>query len=140
MRYLSSLILFVLLSNILTAQLPPNNFLQGPTKFDKFISDNEISWACYVIDTLDVPGQNLASTLLRRFEKDELKVTRPLTFERGKQKKIFYEPQAAIKKLLFPPGEVNFDSTIPLKSYPLDSSVVSIARILAIIPFYPCYF
>lgn len=130
MKVTGNLFLFLFFCASCFAQTYNDNNDFQPTKFDKFILDKDISWAAYTFDSVLTTSPTLAEVLLSRFGNKEIKVSLPLTFERGKDDIVKYQQFDSILKTQFPPGlDQSSGAQTP---YKLDSQQINTARILFI--------
>ena len=99
--------LFLILGNCSFAQ---TEVLPSPTQFDKFISLSKVTWAAYVNDTLSFDNYNLSDELYRRFLKNEIKISDPISRDSLMAgNKIIYLNKKDLELKSFAPG--NYDNS-----------------------------
>lgn len=80
--------------------------LRSPTKFDKFISSPKVTWAAYSNDTLRFDTLSFTDELLKRFQKNEIKISFPISRDSlMTNDKITYLDKKQLDQMSYPPGE-----------------------------------
>ncbi len=80
-------VILVLISHVAYPQQVPQKIA---TQFDAFIMKNAVEWASYNNDTIRFTSNNLHKILVDRFEKDEIKISLPVTARTTAADKINY--------------------------------------------------
>jgi hypothetical protein len=106
--------------------------LPSPTKFDKFIDLSKVTWAAYVNDTLSFDNYNLSDELYKRFQKDEIKISDPLSRDSLMAgNKIIYLTKKDLELKSFAPG--NYGNSKPTNRVDSNSGLLGVEQILYIV-------